>query len=118
MASKTPILFLGATGMSFCRIWHIYFLIHATGYIGGSVLARLLARADASKYEITALVRSPEKAKKLATFGVKTVEGSVKDIALLSHLAEQAHAVFSLVSSFFSHDSSRADENALPLGRL
>lgn len=61
------------------------------------MLARLLARADASKYEITTLVRSPEKAKKLETFGVKAVVGSIKDIALLTRLAEQAHIVFSLV---------------------
>ncbi|KAF7791734.1 hypothetical protein EIP86_002758 [Pleurotus ostreatoroseus] len=80
MTSKTPILFLGATG-----------------YIGGSVLTRLLARPDADKYEIIALVRSADKARKLETFGVKTVLGSIKDVHLLESLSERAHVVFSLV---------------------
>lgn len=86
--------------------------VHTTGYVGGSVLTRLLALPDADKYEITALVRSPEKAKKLETFGVKTVVGSIQDVALLTRLAEQAHVVFSLVSSSFSNDGSRLDINA------
>lgn len=82
---------------------------HTTGYVGGAVLTRLLAQPDADKYEITALVRSPEKAKKLEAFGVKPVVGSIQDVALLTGLAEQAHVVFSLVSSSFSDDGSRAN---------
>ncbi|KAJ3532955.1 hypothetical protein NM688_g7347 [Phlebia brevispora] len=74
-ASKIPIFFLGATG-----------------FLGGSILTRLLARPDASSYDITALVRDPVKAKKLESFGIKTVIGSLTEI---SQLAEQAHVVFS-----------------------
>ncbi|KIP10737.1 hypothetical protein PHLGIDRAFT_210748 [Phlebiopsis gigantea 11061_1 CR5-6] len=71
------------------------FLVGATGYIGGSVLAKLLAHPDAKTFEITALVRSEEKAQKLKAFGVKPVVGSFKDLALVETLSEAAHVVFS-----------------------
>ena len=68
------------------------------GYLGGSVLARLLEHPTASSYEITALVRSEDKAKKLAPFGVKTAIGTIQDLELLEKLASEAHIVFSIVS--------------------
>jgi len=75
-------------------------LLGATGYIGGSVLERLLAHASASTFEITVLVRSADKAKLLETkFGVKVVVGSTGDAELLERLAEGAHVVFSIVSA-------------------
>jgi uncharacterized protein YbjT (DUF2867 family) len=67
------------------------------GYIGGSVLARLLAHPSKDTFAITALVRSEEKAKKLESFGVTPVVGSYKDVALVERLAEQAHVIFSCV---------------------
>ena len=71
-----------------------------TGYIGGSVLARLLKHPNAQSFEITALVRSEDKAKKLESHGVKTVIGSYKDDhALTEKLAENAHIVFQIVGS-------------------
>ncbi|KAI0091003.1 NAD-P-binding protein [Irpex rosettiformis] len=76
--AKTPILFLGATG-----------------YIGGSVLSRLLSHPSRDDFDITALVRSPEKGKKLEGFGVKPAIGSLKDIPLIEQLAQNAHIVFS-----------------------
>ncbi|KAI0783874.1 hypothetical protein BC629DRAFT_530767 [Irpex lacteus] len=76
--SKTPILLLGATG-----------------YLGGSVLSRLLAHPKKDIFDITVLVRSAEKARKLESFGVKTVTGSLKDTSLLEKLAESAHVLFS-----------------------
>ncbi|GJE92242.1 NAD(P)-binding protein [Phanerochaete sordida] len=83
MAAKTPILILGATG-----------------YIGGSVLARLLKHPNAQNFEITALVRGQDKAKTLESFGVKTVIGSYKDDhALTEKLAENAHIVFQIVDA-------------------
>ena len=51
-------------------------LLLGTGFIGGSVLAGLL---DEGKYEITALSRSDDKAKKLHELGVKTIKGSLDD---------------------------------------
>ncbi|KIP10506.1 hypothetical protein PHLGIDRAFT_33875 [Phlebiopsis gigantea 11061_1 CR5-6] len=82
MSTKIPVLFLGATG-----------------YVGGSVLTRLLARPDAQTFEITALVRSEEKAKKLEDFGVKTAVGSFKNDVLVERLSEAAHVVFSCADS-------------------
>ena len=68
-----------------------------TGYIGGSVLARLLEHPSASTFDITVLVRSEEKAKKFESFGVKTVIGSFKDPALVEKLTGNAHVVFAIV---------------------
>lgn len=62
------------------------------------MLARLLARPDASTFDITALVRSPEKAEKLKAFGVTPALGSLQDLGLLEDLASKAHVVFSCVS--------------------
>jgi len=82
MAGKTPI-----------------FVIGATGYIGGSVLHKLLSHPSADTFDITALVRSEEKAKKLEKFGVHSVIGSFNDSALVEKLAENAHVVFSLADA-------------------
>lgn len=83
MAGKTPI-----------------FVIGATGYIGGSVLAKLLSHPSASTFDITALVRNEEKAKLLEQkFGVHGVVGSYKDTALVERLAENAHVVFSMADA-------------------
>ncbi|KAG6808293.1 hypothetical protein H0H92_004623 [Tricholoma furcatifolium] len=70
-----------------------------TGYIGGSVLLRFLARPDVSSLKITALIRSPEKAAKFATFGVNPVVGSHTDHALLENLASEADVVISIADS-------------------
>ena len=67
------------------------------GYIGGSVLARLLSHPKRDTFNITALVRSEEKAKKLESFGVTPAVGSFQDTSLVRRLAEQAHVVFSCV---------------------
>ncbi|KAI0368821.1 NAD-P-binding protein [Pilatotrama ljubarskyi] len=70
------------------------FFTGATGYIGGSILQLLLDHPNHERFEITALVRDTEKAKKLeASFGVKTVLGSLQDLDKLSNLAENAHIV-------------------------
>ncbi|KAI0331857.1 NAD-P-binding protein [Cubamyces sp. BRFM 1775] len=68
------------------------FLTGATGYIGGSILKRLLSHPNHKNFEITALVRNADKAKVLETqFGVKTVLGSLEDSDKLTALAESAH---------------------------
>lgn len=77
-----------------------FFIIGATGYIGGTVLSRLLSHPSSATFEITALVRSEEKAKRLQEkFGVKSVVGSYADVALVEKLAENAHFVLSLADS-------------------
>ncbi|KAL0569749.1 hypothetical protein V5O48_012210 [Marasmius crinis-equi] len=70
----------------------------ATGYIGGSVLSRLLNLPDAqSKYEFRAVVRDVEKAKKLADeFGVKPIIGSHSDEELISREAAEADIIVAM----------------------
>src|SRR5690348_8403225 len=55
------------------------FLTGATGFVGGHVVDRLLARGDA----VTALVRSPAKAEGLARRGVRLVAGDLHALPAL-----------------------------------
>ncbi|KAI0070526.1 NAD-P-binding protein [Panus rudis PR-1116 ss-1] len=71
------------------------FITGATGYIGGSVLVRLLEHPNAKNFDITAIVRNPEKAKKLESFGVHAIVGSFEEVDKLEDLASKAHVVFS-----------------------
>ncbi|KAI0767991.1 NAD-P-binding protein [Trametes elegans] len=76
--TKTPILLTGATG-----------------YIGGSVLQRLLQHPKANTFDITVFVRNVDKAKILESkFGVKVVVGTLKDLGKLEALAENSHVIF------------------------
>jgi len=75
------------------------FVTGATGYIGGSVVARLLEHPNANSFQITALVLSPEDAAKLETVGIKTVVGSLGDLDKLEKVTSEADIVFSMASS-------------------
>ncbi|KAI8980060.1 NAD-P-binding protein [Trametes punicea] len=76
------------------------FLTGATGYIGGSVLQRLLQHPKASDFEFTALVRSPEKAEILKEkFGVNAVVGNLGEVEKLTRLSEDADVVLSLADA-------------------
>jgi uncharacterized protein YbjT (DUF2867 family) len=68
-----------------------------TGYIGGSVVARLLEHHDSNTFEITALVRSAEKATKIKTLGIGTTVGSYSDLDKLEKLTSEADVIFSIV---------------------
>ncbi|KAI5122914.1 hypothetical protein M0805_007592 [Coniferiporia weirii] len=71
------------------------FLTGATGYIGGTVLWRLLHHEDARNFIFKVLVRSEEKAKLLTTlFGVVAVVGSHADEDKLESLADEADYIF------------------------
>jgi uncharacterized protein YbjT (DUF2867 family) len=67
------------------------------GYIGGSVLNELLNSPIFSKVQLTAVVRSPEKAEKLKEFGIDVVIGSHSDSKLMEKLAEEADVVLAMV---------------------
>lgn len=67
------------------------------GYIGGSVLLRLLNHPNAASFNITALVRSPEKAEKLKALGVNAVIGSHDDPQLVEKLVSEADVVVAMV---------------------
>ncbi|KAH9052952.1 hypothetical protein EDB83DRAFT_1181456 [Lactarius deliciosus] len=63
------------------------FITGATGYIGGSVLQRLLDHPKSNTFEITALVRNADKATLLNTVGVNTVIASLSDLDKITELA-------------------------------
>lgn len=68
-------------------------LTGATGYLGGSVLQRLLDHPERDTFEITALVRNADKAKLLNTLGVNTVVASLSDLDKLTELAAASDVV-------------------------
>ncbi|PPR05405.1 hypothetical protein CVT24_008019 [Panaeolus cyanescens] len=72
-----------------------------TGYLGSGVLSRLLDHSDASSFEITALVRSSDKASKLQSLGVKTIVGSYNadNLAFLKEAAANADIVIAMADS-------------------
>ncbi|GLB40153.1 putative NAD-P-binding protein [Lyophyllum shimeji] len=72
------------------------FITGGTGFIGGSVLSRFLDRADFEYLNITALVRSPEKAEKLKTLGITPGIGSHQDADLVEKLAMAADIVIAM----------------------
>jgi len=80
----------------------IYNLYHQSGYIGGSVLNELLKSLNFSKVEVTAVVRSPEKAEKLRELGINVVVGSHLDTKLMEKLAEETDLVLAMVKEFCS----------------
>jgi uncharacterized protein YbjT (DUF2867 family) len=67
-----------------------------SGYIGGGVLEKILGLPDV---DITALVRNAEKAKKIESFGIKTIVGALNDTNILEEQAMQADVVIEMVSN-------------------
>ncbi|KAG6820957.1 hypothetical protein H0H93_009193 [Arthromyces matolae] len=75
------------------------FITGATGYIGGSVLNLFLNHSEFSTLEITALVRSQEKADILNSLGFKTIIGDLGNLPLLANAASQADLVIHTADS-------------------
>ena len=126
MSSKTPIFVTGATGKHSrlalrsrrhiigttnlnasgpcqcqCLLSRFRRLHHDIGYIGGAVLSSLLNHPRSDTFDITALIRSPEKANTLNDkFGVKAVVGSHAELDKIEELAEGSHVVFHLVCTY------------------
>ncbi|RDB25572.1 Uncharacterized protein C2A9.02 [Hypsizygus marmoreus] len=88
------------------------FLTGVTGYIGGSVLERLLNHPNAATFNLTALVRSPEKAEKLKTLGVNAVVGSHSDLPLIEKLASESDVVIAMADAD-NLDAARAELRGL-----
>ena len=62
------------------------------------MLGRLVQHPRFPTFEITAIVRQPEKAKKLEKFGVKVAVGSYKtDLPIVEKLAQESHVVINCV---------------------
>lgn len=64
------------------------------------MLSRFLKHPNAASFNITTLVRSPEKAEKLKAFSVNPVVGSHSDTALVEKLAAKADMVIATVSIY------------------
>ncbi|THU82132.1 NAD-binding protein [Dendrothele bispora CBS 962.96] len=84
MSTKTKILITGATG-----------------YIGGSILTRLLQRSDLSQFDIRVLIRSAEKARKLEDLGLglKPVMGSHTDESVMVKATSEVDVVIASANS-------------------
>ena len=63
-------------------------------------MARLLEHPNAGSFQITALVRSPEKAVKLESVGVRAVLGSFAELDKLEKLPSEADVVIAMVKFF------------------
>ncbi|KAI0064523.1 NAD(P)-binding protein [Artomyces pyxidatus] len=75
------------------------FLTGATGYIGGTVLQRLLEHTERNKFDITVLVREEGKAERLRQLGLKTEVGTLDDLDLVRQLAARADIVLNNASA-------------------
>ena len=71
------------------------FVTGATGYIGGTIAARLLAAG----HQVSGLVRDPAKAGALAARGVTPVAGSLDETSVLAEASRGADAVINAASS-------------------
>ncbi|KYQ91839.1 hypothetical protein DLAC_07641 [Tieghemostelium lacteum] len=69
------------------------FVLGGTGYIGGSVLHRLLKNSDKDKYKYTALVRSNNYENEMKSLGVDTVQGDLSSLDLLYETAKKSDIV-------------------------
>src|SRR5947209_8651473 len=66
-----------------------------TGYIGGSVAAKLIERG----HTITGLVRSQDKAAQLKARGIEPVLGTLADAGTIAQAAQAADAVINTANS-------------------
>jgi nucleoside-diphosphate-sugar epimerase len=71
------------------------FCTGASGYIGGSVAAHLVAAG----HQVTGLVRSAEKADAVRAFGIEPVMGTLDDPAILASAARAADVVVNAASA-------------------
>ncbi|KAG0291713.1 hypothetical protein BGZ98_002922, partial [Dissophora globulifera] len=77
------------------------FVLGITGFIGSSAMDRILQDPTArTRYNVRALVRSPEKAERdIRPFGVEPVIGSFDDVDLLTKEASQADVVLNFADA-------------------
>lgn len=73
--------------------------LYAPGYIGGSVLSRLLSHPLSDTFRVTVLVRKQDQVSQFRSMGVRAVLGTNADLSLLQELAADADLVVACVSS-------------------
>ncbi|KDQ57353.1 hypothetical protein JAAARDRAFT_293117 [Jaapia argillacea MUCL 33604] len=96
-ATHTQIFLTGATGKLLPYFHYIHYnvdFILIPGYIGGTILTRLLSHPKFNTFKITVLVRDQAKAKRLETLNITAEVGSHSDLARLEELASNADVVF------------------------
>ncbi|KAF4613973.1 hypothetical protein D9613_007770 [Agrocybe pediades] len=82
-------------------------LTGATGYIGGSVLARLLSHPQSDSFRITVLVRDAQKGAQFRSMGIHSVVGTYSDLQLLEALTADANLVVACADAD-DEDAARA----------
>jgi dihydroflavonol-4-reductase len=73
-----------------------YFVTGATGFIGGHLVAKLIARGD----QVTCLVRNPDKAASLTRQGATLVKGDVSDRAVMREAMRGVDGVFHIAALY------------------
>lgn len=73
------------------------FLTGATGYIGGSVLTRLLQSPN--KYSVSALIRNKDQGEVLQKLGVTPIYGTLDDRELLKNVSTEVDAVINTANA-------------------
>lgn len=98
---KMHILLTGATGttLSVC----LSPTNSSLGYIGGSVLTRLLSHPLSDTFQTTVLVRDANKATQFRRMGVRAIVGSYSDLSSLTQLASDADLVLACVRFCYSY---------------
>lgn len=75
------------------------FVTGATGYIGGSAVSALLSHPRSDTFQITALIRSPDKVVLFNSVGVTPVIGTNSDFDTLTSLASEADVVLACANA-------------------
>ncbi|RMF00954.1 MAG: NAD-dependent epimerase/dehydratase family protein, partial [Bacteroidetes bacterium] len=70
------------------------FLTGATGFIGGLLAQKLATRG----YQLTALVRNPQKAQRLHHPNIQLVKGDLASMEIIQQAMQGAEAVFHLAA--------------------
>ncbi len=73
-----------------------YFVTGATGFIGGHLVSKLIARGD----QLTCLVRNPDKAASLAQQGAALVKGDVSNRAVMREAMRGVDGVFHIAALY------------------
>jgi len=81
-----------------CLVW-ILIRFSISGYIGGSVVSKLLEHPRFPEFDVTVVVRSAEKAEKLKKLGLNVVVGSHSDKSLMENLSEQTDVVLAMAGT-------------------
>ncbi|PBK97857.1 hypothetical protein ARMGADRAFT_922794 [Armillaria gallica] len=69
------------------------------GYIGGTILSRLIEHKDSKNFDITILLRPTRSSAGYEALGLKTVSGSDADLSLLRAQAAAADVIFATADS-------------------